>query len=52
MRRIIVTVGIGLVGRKRTTEIEVEDDATEDDIEDAAGEAACEYVRCTWKDAE
>lgn len=50
MRKIKIKVSIGLVGCQRTTEIEVEDDATEEEIEKAAFEAVCEMIEWSYEE--
>lgn len=46
--RIKVHVTTGLVGSDRECEIEVEDDATDDQIEEQAREAMFDLIEWTW----
>lgn len=50
MRRIKVRLSIGFPGAIRKGEIEVDDDATDDDIEEAASEWASNYVEYVWEE--
>lgn len=50
MRKIRVTISIGLVGCKRTETFDVEDDATEEEIEEMAKEAALESLNWNWEE--
>lgn len=49
MKTIEIHVSIGLVGCRRTTTIEVEDDATDDEIEEVARESMFELVEWSWR---
>lgn len=49
-RTIIVTVSLGLVGCKRSEELEIDDDATDDSIEAAAREVMFGLVEWNWRD--
>ena len=48
MKTIEVTVSIGLVGCKRSSTIEVEDDMTDDEIEEEAREAMFNLIEWGW----
>lgn len=50
MRTITVSVSMGLVGCKRSEDIEVEDDATEDDIDAQAREVMFSLIDWTWEE--
>jgi hypothetical protein len=50
MRRIQVTVSVGLVGCKRVEEFDVVDDATDDEIEDEAIARKDEIVEWNFKE--
>ena len=50
MKTITVYVSIGLVGCKRECKIEVDDDATPDEIEEAAQEALWSLIEWGWRD--
>ena len=53
MGKIIeVTVSLGLVGCVRTGTIEVEDDASEDEIEETARDALFELITWSWREVE
>ncbi len=47
--KITVYVSIGLVGCRREATIEVDDDATEEDIEEEAQEAMLQMVQWHWE---
>lgn len=49
MKTIEVTVTMGLVGCRQQTTFEIEDDASDDDIEEAAREAMFELIQWTWR---
>jgi hypothetical protein len=48
VKTIEVTVSIGLVGCKRSSTIEVEDDMTDDEIEEEAREAMFNLIEWGW----
>ena len=48
MKTVYVTLSIGLSNAERADEIEVEDDATEEQIEEAAREWAHNYIEIGW----
>jgi len=48
MKKIKVYVDSGYVGCKNENVIEVEDDATEEEIEELAGEAIYEMIDIGW----
>jgi hypothetical protein len=49
-RVIEITVSLGLVGCKRTTTIEVDEDATEDEIEELARDAMLDgLIEWSWR---
>lgn len=52
MKTIKITVGLGLVGCKRQTTIEVEDGFTEDEIDETVREAVQELVDWHWEEVE
>lgn len=52
MRKIEVTLTIGFPGAQRRGTLEVEDDATDDDIEVLVEEWADQYVEFYWRERE
>lgn len=48
MRKIKWTLDVGFVGCVHEGEIEVEDDATEDDIEEEVKEEAYNFLNLSW----
>lgn len=52
MKRIEVHVSVGLVGCRRKATIEVEDDCTDEEIEELAREALFEMIEWGWRPAE
>lgn len=51
MKTIIVTVSNGLVGCKKESKIEVDDDATDDEIEEHAREEMFNMIEWGWHPA-
>lgn len=51
MRTIRVTVSMGLVGCKRHGDFEIEDDATDDEIDEVAKEVLFNLIEWNWVDA-
>lgn len=49
MKKIRWTLSIGLVGAKRQGEFEIEDDASEDDIWEAAEDDARRVMDVSWE---
>lgn len=52
MRRIKVNLSIGYCAANRTGVIEVEDDATEEEIWELTEEWAQQFIEMSWKDEE
>ena len=50
MRKIKVSVGTNRVGSTVTREFEVEDNATEEEINEEAWEAACDMIDYSWEE--
>lgn len=50
--KIKVIVSIGLVGRRREIEFDVDDDSTDDELEEIAKEAMFEVVQWHWERSE
>jgi hypothetical protein len=51
MRTIIVSVETGNVGSRCATEMEVEDDATDDEIDEQAREVMFSMISWSWENA-
>lgn len=49
MKTLTVYVSVGLVGCKRECQIEVEDDSTDEEIEEAAREALWTMIEWGWR---
>lgn len=52
MREFKGTIGIGLANAYREFEFDVDDDATEDEIERAGIDAANNYIEIWWEEVE
>ena len=51
MRKFIASIATSKVGSQCDAEFEVDDDATEEQIEEAARDAAFEYIDWWWEEA-
>lgn len=51
MRKFIASIATSKVGSQCDVEFEVDDDATEEQIEEAARDAAFEYIDWWWEEA-
>jgi len=52
MRKIEITIGIGLVGCRRTIYMEVDDEASDFEIDEGAWHEALERIEYSWKEVE
>lgn len=50
-RRIEVEISTNRVGSEQTAIIEVDENATNEEIDQLAWEAACDMLNFTWRDA-